>query len=296
MVRQAEGAVRREALRVFRRLAGADAYLSPVGTPSPGWGVFVPRNGHRAAVMTVDGPVVSAWRARDWLDEDARGRCRLSTAGLAWYRRMLAGGETANEVFRRQHQLIGTRMIEEQGHAGGRVTVNEAESPLGWLRRRKGTDGKPLINDAQYEAGERLRRDFTVAGLSPRLTSNWTRTARDRRRRSGPGDNTACEIQDRALAARQRYFRALERVGPELADILVEVCCLANGIEAAERSLGWPQRSGKIVLQLALTRLARHYGLLACPAGTPAPSRIRHWGRDGFRPSIEGDGEATGME
>jgi hypothetical protein len=31
--------------------------------------------------------------------------------------------------------------------------LNDAESPLTWLRARRGKDGKPLISEAQYLAG-----------------------------------------------------------------------------------------------------------------------------------------------
>ena len=57
-------------------------------------------------------------------------------------------------------------------------------------------------------------------------------------------------------------MKALEAVGPELASMLAQVCCLSAGLEQAERLLNLPQRSGKAVLGLALTALARHYGLL----------------------------------
>jgi hypothetical protein len=39
------------------------------------------------------------------------------------------------------------------------------------------------------------------------------------------------------------------------------VICQGEGLEAAERALGWPVRAGKLVLQLALDRLVSHYGL-----------------------------------
>lgn len=41
----------------------------------------------------------------------------------------------------------------------------------------------------------------------------------------------------------------------------IDICCELKGLEEAEKSQCWPQRAGKVVLQLALTRLARHYGL-----------------------------------
>jgi hypothetical protein len=164
--------------------------------------------------------------------------------------------------------------------------VNEAESPLGWLRSRRDKAGQPLISEAQYDAGERLRVDFTVAQLSPRVTLSWEACG-------APGSNgrsgrrpDSLEVNERALAAKQRFLRALDAVGPELAGILVDVCCLWRGLEAAERSLGWPQRSGKLVLQIALTQLARHYGLLRAQADSKRSASIRHWGVENYRPQV----------
>jgi hypothetical protein len=76
------------------------------------------------------------------------------------------------------------------------------------------------------------------------------------------------------LAAKQRFAHALRAAGPGLQDILIDVCCHLTGLEDAERQRGWPQRSAKIVLQIALDRLAHHYGI-APVIGTG--SRLRAW-------------------
>ena len=156
---------------------------------------------------------------------------------------------------------------------------NEAESPLTWLRSRRGKDGKPLISEVQYLAGERLRMDFERAMLARRTTLNWDLAGAGAR--SG---NVSAELSDGAIAARQRYHDALDSVGPELASMLAQVCCLSAGIEQAERVLDLPQRSGRAVLGLALTALARHYGMVA-------PQRrdsIAGWATDGDRPASGG--------
>ena len=158
------------------------------------------------------------------------------------------------ERFRAQHLDLAERVIEtETGPAG--VTVDQAESPLVWLARRKGRDGRPLIEPVQLQAGERLRAEFTHAQLMPRITANWSAAvARGRRGASPPS------AADTVIAARQRVRHALEAVGPEFAGLLLDVCCFLKGLAEVERDRNWPARSGKVVLQLALDRLARHYG------------------------------------
>lgn len=169
------------------------------------------------------------------------------------------------------------------------ASVNPAESPLAWLRRRKDRDGEAMISQAQFDAGERLRADFWFAQMAPRVTMSWSAMAPARRRRRAgmmvPADG---DLQDTIAASRERVRRALAAVGPELAGVLIDVCCHLKGIEEAERAAGWPQRAGKVVLQLALTRLARHYGI--SPAAGVSSTRagaVRHWGAGDYRPLFE---------
>lgn len=153
------------------------------------------------------------------------------------------------------------------------------ESPLDWLHRRRDRNGELLITDEQFAAGERLRADHWFAGLAPRVTANWSVVAPCSR----GGAGSAGELADNALAARERVNRALSAVGPELAGVLVDVCCHLRGLEQVEQQNGWALRSAKVVLQLALTALARHYGLLPSPG---SHGRTRHWGVPGFRPDM----------
>ncbi|WBO22096.1 DUF6456 domain-containing protein [Sphingomonas abietis] len=127
------------------------------------------------------------------------------------------------------------------------VTVNLAESPLGWLRARG------LVDARQFEAGERLRGDWTIAGMAPRVTMRWDAGARS----TGDGlDPTLAQ-----MSARRRMEAALDAVGPGLRDVLWRIVCAGDGMEATERALGWPARAGRVVLTLALDRLADSYGL-----------------------------------
>jgi hypothetical protein len=147
-----------------------------------------------------------------------------------------------------------------------RASFNDFESPLLWLARRKGPDGKPLISVHHLQAGERLRADFTAAQMMPRTTANWEAPIA----RRGRGGEGASRTTERAIDARRRTRLALREVGPEFADLLLDVCCFLKRLDDVERERRWPQRSAKVILQLALDRLARHYGF-----GAHASGRLR---------------------
>lgn len=136
--------------------------------------------------------------------------------------------------------------------AGRRVTVNLAESPLSWLRARG------LVDARQYEAGERLRGDYETAALGPRVTMRWDAAPAGPRQGGAHGrlDPTAAQI-----AAKRRFDAAVTAAGPGLADILWRVICAGDTVPVAEKALGWPARAGRLVLTLALDRVADHYGL-----------------------------------
>ena len=277
----AERQLVREARRTFKRLSVAESYIQDLAThlsPDRGWGVFVKRNGFAKPVGAIDRETVSAFRERDWICMTGDIRAVLSDAGAQWYRRQLAH----DEPYRKQHQSLAVRGIEKPDGTKCTVTVNTAESPLTWLRSRRDGRGNPLLSSAQFEAGERLRRDFERAQMRPHVTANWEAEVKAPRRSAGVGN--ADQASDAAIAAKQRFYAALDTVGPELSSVLLETCCLLNGLSAAERRLGWPQRSGKLVLNIALNTLARHYGYLK--GESSGRSAATHWGVEGYRPSI----------
>jgi hypothetical protein len=175
------------------------------------------------------------------------------------------------DSFRAQHLDLATREIMTETGAIS-VLVNDSESPLAWLARRKGRDGRTMISPSQFIAGEKLRADFTRGHLSPRVTSDWS--APTGRSRTFAG--SAGEMTDLVIASRQRVRLAMEACGPEFSGLLMDVCCFLRGLEEVERERGWPLRSAKIVLQLALDRLARHYGLRDETTGD-ASARVRTW-------------------
>jgi hypothetical protein len=206
-------------------------------------------------------------------------RLVLTSTGRARLRRSLPG----DVDFRRQHGEVATRRLEE---TAGSILVDEAESPLAWLARRRDKNGRAFLSPARVAAGERLRADFTVARMMPTVTSNWSagRVASG----SGPAGGLA-DLTDRALAARDRVRAALDTVGRDLADVLLDVCCFLKGLETVEADRRWPARSAKVVLDIALGRLAAHYGLADEARGLDRARGPRSWGSGDHRPTTGTD-------
>ncbi len=159
------------------------------------------------------------------------------------------------------------------------------ESPLQRLGLMKQADGKAVLDGEQLRAGERLRVDYERAHLSPRVTMSYEMRGSSSGRQAQFSDNHIEKLNDVALEARDKVHQALGAVGPELSGILLHVCCMAGGLEQAELRLNLPRRAGKAVLQLALTRLARHYGFKV-PLQHGGPSQIGHWAVGDFKPRI----------
>jgi hypothetical protein len=264
------------ARRLLKGLSGEAAALRM----AKGCYVLLGPSGASRQAIRVSQCLVEFCLRQDWLERSGEDLI-LSEAGRAMLRRAEAG----DDAYRQQHQLRAAQLREIDGTRRP-VVVNDAESPLGWLKSRRDRNGRPLISDLQFEAGERLRADYWFARLSPRVTANWSALAPSgRMRRGAPTD--AAGLRDEVIAAKERVMRAIEAVGPELAGLLIDICCELKGLEDAEKSHGWPQRSGKVVLALALTRLARHYGLDVADETRWRGKGIRHWGSEDYRPTLD---------
>lgn len=267
----AAGVMRREGVRVFRRLQESGHFLQQLSEDPNHAGLFSPRNRWQKPVMKLDTEVLCALHRSDLLRtlpraEQVGAPCGegpvylLSDVGLSWWRRQMAGSDPVQA----QHQLKGRAAIDEPGRGVVTRDVNLGESPLGWLRRRQGKKGTAYLTEAEADAGEQLRRDFTFARMDARTTLNWEGMLAHVDR-SASGQKGQPDLPVQALDARRRVERALAAIGPGLSDIVIETCCHLHGLEQSERVLGWPQRSGKLVLKIALARLAHHYKLTGAP-------------------------------
>ncbi len=264
----------RVALRALEKLAEADAFLM-VAAGAGKAGVFSRRNRFRRPLGLLSVADAVDMAARDWIRcvsrTEASAKYAITAAGRARARRaraedeaMAAGGECAPSPFAEQHRPTGPRAIPGPGGAPRTVRAVLAESPLAWLSRRRGGDGAAFLDPAEVEAGERLREDWETAQIGPRVAQDWTAflTPRD-----GAGRGAA--PAEGPAAARERVSRAFSQLGPGLADVALRSCCLLEGLEETERRMGWSARSGKVVLKIALQRLAAHYGIPQRPPGRP---------------------------
>ncbi len=253
-----------EGKRILRRLTEPGAVLAFAVEMEKAAVLRTGADGVAQRIAVVDRTLAQAFALKDWIQCRKPGRVasyEITAAGRAALRRMLAqenhpvaGLAEAPAAFG-----PGARRCEEResrdGEGARRMRYNLAESPVSVLGRRRDKDGTPFLAPELVAAAERLREDFELAQMGPRVTQNWERFltggARGAARGSGPAHGPA--------AARERVTTALADLGPGLGDVALRVCCFLEGIETTEQRLGWAARSGKIVLRIALERLARHY-------------------------------------
>lgn len=267
-----ETVVMREAKRILRRMSESRAFLAvaPEAELAIVFRETVPGRPRQTASLPRE--IAKEFAIRDWIACRRNGKVacyEITAAGRAALDRMLAretlerreaqGMAEARSPFQMQHQEEALRQVmAEDGSGPEEVRVNAAESPLAWLARRAGAGGAAFLRPREFEAGERLREDFERGEMGPRIAQNWDRfLTAARSGPSGPGRGPAEGPTD----ARTRVAAALKALGPGLSDIALRCCCFLEGLETAEKRLGWSKRSGKVVLKIALQRLADHYGL-----------------------------------
>ena len=138
-----------------------------------------------------------------------------------------------------------------------RARFSGNESPVAALARRRDQTGAPFLTPALIAAAERLREDFELAQLQDGPQNDWERMLAEAE--TMPPEAAPKPATTATAAARNRVIDALRDLGPGLADMALRCCCFLEGLETAERRMGWSARSGKIVLRIALQRLKRHY-------------------------------------
>ncbi len=263
-----------EARRVLRRLCEPGAVLAVASEMDKAVVVRDMAGGGTTRTAVVERAVAQALAVKDWIAciEPGRvARYRITPAGRAALGRMLAAQENAAQgaaqgFAEAQSGFDGPGMAPGAADAArGKPRFAPGDSPMAALARRRDRDGVAFLGADLVAAGERLREDFELAQMGPRVTANWEHVL------SGAIDGgrggAGADAMGGSAAARARVEAALRDLGPGLGDVALRCCCHLEGLEQAEQAMGWSARSGKIVLRIALQRLKRHYAGLGDAAG-----------------------------
>lgn len=257
--------LRRVAPRYLRRLNETGACLAIARDMENAVIVKDGPDGQTIRTAVLERHAAEAMALNDWIELTSDGRItryRITATGRIALKRFLAedeaaraGMESGADPFSEQHRDWAERSGESKGSKKRGIRYNATESPLSALSRRKDKTGKPFLSHDLVAAGERLREDFELAQMGPRITQNWEKflTGGARSEFSGSQGTGGSE------AAKARVMTALSDLGPGLGDVVLRCCCFLEGMESVERRMGWSARSGKIVLRIALLRLRSHY-------------------------------------
>ena len=263
-----EAALKRDGRRVLRRLCEASTLL--LIAPTMDRAVIVREIDEREPTRLgiVDKMAAEAMALKGWIQCIGSGkvtRYQITKAGREALLHLLSdiddedAGDTGIETFQSgfdESSLQAGKSVKKRKRYG------VSETPLTSLARRKDRNGMPFLPDELVRVGERLREDFELAQLGPRVNQNWDRFLTGGVR----NDTISSGAEDPASAARQRVVGVLRDLGPGLGDVVLHCCCYLEGLERVEKRMGWSARSGKIVLRIALQRLKRHYDKLGSAA------------------------------
>lgn len=257
--------LREEAQRILPLLAEPQVVL--VVAPDMDRAVVVRESGAGQAqrLAVLDRAVAQAFALKDWIACQRSGRVAaygLTPAGRA-ARKRLGAGDAPGTPHGAQHRDFADR-TEDTPDGPRRIRYNAAESPVTVLGRKRDKGGRAYLEPELLRAADQLRIDFEMAQMGPRVAQNWDRflTGADR-----GGFQPDSGMAEGPRAARDRVAAALTDLGPGLGDVVLRCCCFLEGLEMAERRMGWAARSGKIVLRIALQRLKRHYDGRYGPSG-----------------------------
>jgi len=255
----------KEAVPALRRLSKPGAVMAIAAEMDRAVIAKNTESGETYRMGVVERRVAQTLALNEWITCVQSGR-------ISRYRITALGRTELNEMMAKLDNKAGG-FAESPSHFLGKTKRKAAsvkrsrmgliETPIMSLARRRDSSGRPFLTPAQIRAAERIQDDFELAQMEPRTTTNWDDylTAGT----SGPGPKEA-GLRG-AHAARARVSAALRELGPGLGDVVLECCCRLQGLEMAERKLGWSARSGKIVLRIALQRLRQHYDNLSDGGG-----------------------------
>lgn len=250
-----------EARRILRRLCETGALLAVSVDMDKAVVLRDGGSGQPSRIAVVDREVAEAMALKGWIACDDPGRVaryNITGKGRAALGEMLAAAENVASGLAEAPVVFCGRDRDQPRTPPQRARYGLAESPLVALARRRDKDGQRFLSDDLVRAGERLREDFELSQMGPCITQNWDRFLSH----VDEGEAPSAPVGYTSEAARDRVVNALRDLGPGLGDVVLRCCCYLEGLERAEKKMGWSARSGKIVLRIALQRLKRHYEAL----------------------------------
>ena len=271
-----ETSFERDAVRILRRLCEKGAVLAVAGDMDKAVVVRDGANGSSTRTAVVDRHIAQAMALKNWIAAQTTGRIiryQITSEGRTALSTLLEETAYASQpgmaedqaVFADQHRVWGEKTLPDADTGRPkRMRYNLSESPLTALARRRDKDGSPFLSEELVNVGERLREDFELAQMGPRVAQNWDRFLTSGGRGGFAPDSG---VGDGPSAARKRVADAMDDLGAGLSDVVLRCCCYLEGLETAEKRLGWSARSGKIVLRIALMRLQQHYERTLGPGG-----------------------------
>lgn len=146
--------------------------------------------------------------------------------------------------------------------------IPEAVARLAAARR----DAAPFLLAHHVEAARRLALTFERALMRQRVTMSYDPTRVGGR----AGGGVQGDLSAGAADARRQLADLAAAMPAECWSVLFDICGLDRGLQDVEAERDWPRRGGKLVLRIALSALAAHYGLDAEARGRDA-ARQRHW-------------------
>jgi len=254
-----DAAMDEEFRRVLVRMAETGAVMAVARDMDMAVVVRDGADGETQRTATVRREVAQALALKDWIastDPDQRvARYTITAAGRQALRDYMGSARMASQAegFAEAQASFDPAAADPLLH---HMRGSLAESPLVGLARRRDKDGKPFLGKSLVSAGERLRDDYELSILGQTCRIDWERVLTEGVGGLPDGSDAVPPATRRAM---ERVAGALVDLGPGLGEVALSVCCQLEGMEALEKRMGWSARSGKIVLRIALQRLAVHY-------------------------------------
>ncbi len=241
--------IRIEAKRFLRRLSEPGAFLL-IAPGAQKAGVFCANNDFKKPTAMLPVSLAVEFLKQDWIKVSTRAtasvRYHITDVGRSFLRRTLAdekvdrkaGGGLSEPAtpYLGQHQAMADKlMMDPATGKPSAIRINLGESPIGWLTRRRGPDGKAFLAPEEVDAAERLRTDFETANIGPQVAQDWRKFLTPTDRYSGSPRGT--EPGDGPMMARDRVMKALAALGPGLADVALGKGRAADRAQATCRTL-----------------------------------------------------------